>query len=154
MCVTPSRHIILRHVSLLELNKYYISKLNILCKFFCWETICIVYYLFGTHQSPARTSYKLNAPMFFIFLLACVGIAFSKDFTHEYHFDKSKASNYPSGTCNIRYFTCLESYDNSNVINEIEAKTPYDCCKTCLGDSSCLSWTHFYENKTTGSYLI
>ena len=56
------------------------------------------------------------------------------------------AASYPDGSCFSVHFQCYG--DVNNMISEFDAITPYDCCKSCLADSSCKSWNHFYQNAT------
>lgn len=68
----------------------------------------------------------------------------------QYFFDT--AVSYPSGSCFSEHFSCL--YNPDNLIRESAAFSPYDCCKSCLQETGCESWTHTYVNATNGTQYV
>lgn len=68
-------------------------------------------------------------------------------FAREFYYDNHKLDAYQDGSCNSNHFQCLEG-DKSYLLEKFDATTPYDCCKTCLSNANCKSWTHYYVNYT------
>ena len=62
-------------------------------------------------------------------------------------------TDYGDGSCHVRHFTCLTNNDDNLIISK-SLPSPYDCCKTCLNYDNCQSWSHYYINQTSTSYLI
>ena len=50
------------------------------------------------------------------------------------------------GSCNATHFQCQSNANNK--ITSFQADSPFDCCKACLNNSECVSWTHWYVNAT------
>ena len=57
---------------------------------------------------------------------------------------RSLAESYPDGTCNTQHFACIEN--PSHVIASFNASTPYDCCKSCLNNTKCGSFSFWYTD--------
>ena len=61
------------------------------------------------------------------------------------------AASYPDGTCNAYHFECIK--DPQHIISSINASTPYDCCKLCLSNDNCNSYSFWYTDLPDSSTI-
>ena len=54
------------------------------------------------------------------------------------------AEAYPDDTCTTQHFQCIKNPEH--VIASFNATTPYDCCKSCLANTDCGSFSFWYAD--------
>lgn len=57
---------------------------------------------------------------------------------------RALADSYPDGTCDTQHYKCI--HNPLHVIEEFNATTPYDCCKSCLAHNKCKSYSFWYAD--------
>eukprot|EP01084_Bolivina_argentea_P016630 31102_1 len=62
------------------------------------------------------------------------------------------AEAYPDGTCNTRHFSCI--HNPTHKIATLNTTTPYDCCKSCLANTKCASFSFWYADLPANTQYV